>query len=117
MSVESGYTVRTQSLVHELSEEWSRRVMDSVATEVIWKNRGGLRGPEYARQIAEIHKDIREQLQVLVGFGVDPDPLRLGLTHAFANILKGYRAPSRSRSRSPSRWQHPWERGQDLAGC
>ena len=117
MPAGSGYTVRTQSLVHELREECSRRTMDLVATEVIWKNRGGLRGPEYARQIAEINKDIREQLQVLVGSGVDPDPLRGGLTHAFANILKGYRAPSRSRSRSPSRWQHPLERGQDLAGC
>ena len=88
--------------------------MELAATEVIWKNRGGLRGPEYARQIAEINKDINEQLQVLVGSGVDPDPLRFGLTHAFANILKGYRAPSRSRSRSPSRWQHPLENGEDL---
>ena len=105
MPVDSAYTARTQSLVHELREERDQSIME-LADEKI-RDGSGIASPEYARRVAQINKDIREQLQVLVGF----DP-KEGLTRAFANILKGYRAPSRSRS--PARRRHPGEDGQDL---
>ena len=103
-----GYTVRTQSLVHELREERDLRIMELVDKKV--RDGSGIASPEYARQVDEINTDIREQLEVLVGF--DPDPLRKGLTRAFANVFKGYRGPSRSRS--PLRRRHPEDDGPDL---
>ena len=109
MLVDNGYIVRTQSLVRELSEERNLRIRDLV-TKKIRENHAGRYYPEYARQVDEINTDIREQLEVLVGF--DPDPLRKGLTRAFANVFKGYRGPSRSRS--PPRRRHPEDDGPDL---
>ena len=113
MPVEFGYARKTQSLIHELREEYDERWWDVTHTEGIWKKRE-IPNPEQGRQLAEIYKDIRERLETLVGFDIDPDPLSGGLDRAFDNTLTGYRAPSRSRSRSPSRWQHPTKNGEDL---
>ena len=79
----------------------------------MWKKRP-IPNPDQERQVKEIYKDIRERLEKLVGDDSDPDPLSGGLDRAFDNTLTGYRAPSRSRSRSPSRWQHPLQNGEDL---
>ena len=103
--VDSGYTVRTQSLVHELREERDLRIMELVDKKV--RDVSGIASPEYARQVAQINKDICERLQVLTIY-VQQE----GLTRVFAHILKGYRAPSRSRS--PARRRHPGDDGQDL---
>ena len=111
-----GYTCKTQSLIHELRDEYNERWWDVTHTEGNWKKRT-IPNPEQQRQLAELYKDIRERLETLVGCDICPDPVSGGLDVAFDNALTGYRAPSRSRSRSPSRWQHPLERGQDLAGC
>ena len=97
MPVEIGYTRKTQSLIHELRMEYVDRVRDAKHTEEIWKKRT-IPNDELTRQINEINKDIRARLEKLVGFDIDPDPLSGGLGCAFANSLKGYRAPSRSRS-------------------
>jgi hypothetical protein len=113
MPVGIGLTRETQSLIHELRMEYVDRVRDVKHTEEIWKKRT-IPNDELTRQINEINKDIRERLEKLVGFDIDPDPLSGGLGCAFANTLKGYRAPSRSRSRSPSRWQHPHNHKKDL---
>ena len=113
MPVEFGYARKTQSLIHELREEYDERWWDVTHTEGIWKKRE-IPNPEQGRQLAEIYKDIRERLEKLVGFDIDPDPLSGSLDGAFANTLTGYRAPSRSRSRSPSRWQHPRDHKKDL---
>ena len=96
MPVDSAYTVRTQSLVHELREERDQRIMVLVGKK---KFRDGSVSfsPECARLIAEINKDTYDQLQVLAPF--DPQYIEsVGLTGIFDHILKGYRAPSRSRS-------------------
>ena len=113
MPVGIGYTRKTQSLIHELRMEYVDRVRDAKHTEEIWKKRT-IPNDELTRQINEINKDIRARLEKLVGFDIDPDPLSGGLGCAFANSLKGYRAPSRSRSRSPSRWQHPHNHKKDF---
>ena len=109
MPVDSAYTVRTQSLVHELREERDQRIME------LRNVRDGTVSfsPECARQIAEINRDtLRQlrQLQVLAAF--DPIYIESGLTGIFDHVLKGYRAPSRSRS--PARRRHPRDDGQDL---
>ena len=111
MPVDSGYTVRTQSLVHELREERDLRIMELVDKKV--RDGSGIASPEYARQVAQINKDICERLQVLT---CNPS-IRIyvaqeGLSRTFAHILKGYQAPSRSRS--PARRRHPGDDGQDL---
>ena len=109
MPVDSAYTVRTQSLVHELREERDLRIMDLVAKKI--RDGSGIASPEYARQVAQINKDICEQLQVLAPF--DPQYVKqVGLTGICRHILKGYRAPSRSRS--PPRRRHPGDDGPDL---
>ena len=67
MPVDSAYTVRTQSLVHELREERDQRIMVLVGKK---KFRDGSVSfsAECARLIAEINKDTYDQLQVLAPF-------------------------------------------------
>jgi hypothetical protein len=109
MPVDSAYTVRTQSLVHELREERDQRIMELVDKKI--RDGSGIASPEYARQIAQINKDTCEQLQVLAPF--DPQYIEsVGVAGVFKHILKGYRAPSRSRS--PPRRRHPEDDGRDL---
>ena len=107
------YTRKTQSLIHELRREYVDRAAEVNNTEVHWKKRT-IPNDEQMRQMIEMQKDIRERLEKLVGYDIDPDPASGGLGCAFANSLKGYRAPSRSRSREPSRWQHPHDHKKDL---
>ena len=100
--------------IQELSEEYDIRRKETLDTFAYWK---GHQGPaEYHRQLMIITGETREQLQILVGY---PIPLVMGrrvlsLLRAFAEALRGYRAPSRSRSRSGSRWQHPIEHNYEL---
>ena len=109
MPVDSAYTVRTQSLVHELREERDQRIM-----ELRYVRDGSVSfAPECARQIADINKDTLRQLRLLeIQVAFDPIYIESGLTVIFDHILKGYRAPSRSRS--PARRRHPRDDGQDL---
>ena len=59
--------------------------MDLVDKKI--RDGSGIASPEYARQIAQINKDICEQLQVLAPF--DPQYVEQeGLTGVFAHILK-----------------------------
>ena len=109
MPVDNAYTVRTQSLVFDLREERDLRIMELVDKKI--RDGSGIASPEYARQVAQINKDICEQLQVLAPF--DPQYFaQVGVTGIFAHILKGYRGPSRSRS--PPRRRHPEDDGRDL---
>jgi hypothetical protein len=109
MPVDSAYTVRVQSLVHELKEERNLRIMKLIDKKI--RGGSGVCSPEYVRQVAQINKDICEQLQVLAPF--DPQDFdSVGVTGIFRHILKGYRAPSRSRS--PPRRRHPGDDGPDL---
>ena len=111
MPVDSAYTVRTQSLVHELREERDQSIMELVDEKI--RDGSGIASPEYARQIADINKDTLRQLRLLeIQVAFDPIYIESGLTVIFDHILKGYRAPSRSRS--PARRRHPRDDGQDL---
>jgi len=112
MPVDSAYTARTQSLVHELREERDQSIMELIGKK---KFRDGSVSfsPECARQIADINKDTLRQLRLLeIQVAFDPIYIESGLTGIFAHVLKGYRAPSRSRS--PARRRHPRDDGQDL---
>lgn len=112
MPVDSAYTARTQSLVHELREERDQSIMELIGKK---KFRDGSVSfsPECARQIADINRDTLRQLrQLQVQAAFDPIYIESGLTVIFDHILKGYRAPSRSRS--PARRRHPRDDGQDL---
>jgi hypothetical protein len=109
MPVDSAYTVGTQSLVHELREERDQRIMELVSKKI--RDGSRISSQEFSRQVAQINKDICEQLQVLAPF--DPQYIeQVGVVGVFKHILKGYRAPSRSRS--PPRRRHPEDDGRDL---
>ena len=103
--------------IQELSEEYDIRRKETLDTFAYWKIHQRTTGSaEYLRQLMIITEETREQLQILVGY---PIPLVMGsrvpsLLRAFAEALGGYRAPSRSRSRSGSRWQHPVEHSHEL---
>ena len=76
-----------------------------------WKNGRAGDHAEYLRQLEIIHGETREQLQILVGSRIPRN--EYCLTSAFAEALKGYRPPSRSRSRE-GRWRHPIENNSEL---
>ena len=103
--------------IQELSEEYDIRRKETLDTFAYWKIHQRTTGSaEYLRQLMIITEETREQLEILVGH---PIPLGMGrrvqsLLRAFAEALGGYRAPSRSRSRSGSRWQHPVEHSYEL---
>ena len=80
-----GYTCKTQSLIHELRDEYNERWWDVTHTEGIWKKRT-IPNPEQRRQLAEIYNDIRERLEPLVGRDICRDPASKGLDVAFHNL-------------------------------
>ena len=104
-STENGvYNDTTLRQIQELSEEYYIRVVEALDTWMNWQGRVG-GSAEYDRRIKIISEETREQLQSLVGSRIPK--IEDGLLWAFAEALKGYRAPSRSQSRSRSRWPHP----------
>ena len=100
--------------IQELSEEYDIRRKETLDTFAYWKGHQGC-SAEYHRQLMIITEETREQLQILVGYPIPLVGSRVpSLLRAFAEALRGYRAPSRSRSRSGSRWQHPVEHSYEL---
>ena len=97
--------------IQELSEEYDIRRKEALDTFAYWKRHQGC-SAEYLRQLMIITEETREQLQSLVGSRIPK--IEEGVPRAFAEALRGYRAPSRSRSRSGSRWQHPVEHSYEL---
>ena len=100
----TGHNDTTLRQIQELSEEYYIRVVEALDTWMNWQGRVG-GSAEYDRRIKIISEETREQLQSLVGSRIPK--IEEGVPRAFAEALKGYRAPSRSRFRSRSRWQHP----------
>ena len=84
--------------IRELRDAWIRGVTDVAMTEIHWKVRM-LGNAEHARQVDLITKEYSENLEILVGFKIEPSMLRI----AFKESLKGSRSPSPSRRRSRSR--------------
>ena len=110
----TGYNDTTLRQIQELSEEYYIRVVEALDTWMNWQGRVG-GSAEYDRRIKIISEETREQLQILVGYPIPSVGSRVpSLLRAFAEALRGYRAPSRSRSRSGSRWQHPVEHNYEL---
>ena len=109
----TGYNDTTLRQIQELKEEYTTRVINALNTWNMWKGREeyGHREAEYGRQLRIIYAEIREQLQILVGPRIPK--IENGLTGAFDAALKGYRPPSRSRSRE-GRWRHPIENNSEL---
>ena len=84
--------------IRELRDGWIREVTDVAMTEIHWKGRR-LGNAEHARQVDFINKEYSENLEILVGFKIEPIMLHI----AFTESLKGSRSPSPSRRRSRSR--------------
>ena len=84
--------------IRELRDGWIREVTDVAMTEIHWKGRR-LGNAEHKRQVGFINKEYSENLEILVGFKIEPIMLHI----AFTESLKGSRSPSPSRRRSRSR--------------
>ena len=113
------YNDTTLRQISELREEFGIRVVEALDTWKNWQGRAG-GSAELRRHYEFICDEIREQLQSLVGYHIPK--IEVGLVGSslprllddFAEALRGYRTPSRSRSRSGSRWQHPAKHSYEL---